>query len=166
MVGVAVSSSGANSRATLNLSLDADSFLNQAGFGNISKTGLAAGDYFVLRNTVFGTGVTSIDKDGNNVGVGTSFADNIYKVEEIVTSNTGIVTVFCNINSTTGITPITGPKLGDYSFGKLTNLTRSTTDPKVFNINTTNGYTGITTAPEVRRINPLATTYSDFDKTT
>ena len=166
VVGVAVSSSGVNSRATLNLSLDADVFLNQAGFGNISRTGLAIGDYFVLRNTVFGTGVTSIDKDGNNVGVGTSFADNIYKVEGTVTSNTGIVTVFCNINSTTGITPITGPKLGDYSFGKLTNLTRSTTDPKVFNINTTNGYTGITTAPEVRRINPLATTYSDFNKTT
>ena len=57
-------------------------------------------------------------------------------------------------------------KLGNYSFGKLTNLTRSTTDPKVFNINTTNGYTGIMTAPEVRRINPLAITYSDFDKTT
>ena len=114
-----------------------------------------AGDYFVLRNTVFGTGVTSIDKDGNNVGVGTSLADNIYKVEGTVTSNTGIVTVFCNINSTTGITPITELKLGDYSFGKLTNLTRSTTDPKVFNINITNGYTGITTAPEVRRINPL-----------
>ena len=166
VVGVAVSSSGVNSRATLNLSLDADAFLNQAGFGNISKTGLAIGDYFILKNTVFGTGVTSIDKDGNNVGVGTSFADNIYKVEGTVTSNTGIVTVFCNINSTTGITPITGPKLGDYSFGKLTNLTRSTTDPKVFNINITNGYTGITTAPEVRRINPLAITYSDFDKTT
>ena len=166
VVGVAVSASGANSRATLNLSLDADVFLNQAAFGNISKTGLVTGDYFVLKNSVFGTGVTSIDKDGNNVGVGTSFADNIYKVEEIVTSNTGIVTVFCNINSTTGITPITGSKLGDYSFGKLTNLTRSTTDPKVFNINSTNGYTGITTAPEVRRINPLAITYSDFDKTT
>ena len=166
VVGVAVSASGSNSRATLNLSLDADVFLNQAAFGNISKTGLVIGDYFVLKNSVFGTGVTSIDKDGNNVGVGTSFADNIYKVEEIVTSNTGIVTVFCNINSTTGITPITGSKLGDYSFGKLTNLTRSTTDPKVFNINSTNGYTGITTAPEVRRINPLAITYSDFDKTT
>ena len=39
-------------------------------------------------------------------------------------------------------------------------------EAKVFNINTTNGYTGITTAPEVRRINPLAITYSDFDKTT
>jgi len=166
VVGVAVSASGVNSRATLNLALDADEFLEKAAFGNISKTGLAIGDYFVLKNTVFGTGVTSIDKDGNNVGVGTSFADNIYKVEGTVTSNSGIVTVFCNINSTTGITPITGPKLGDYSFGKLTNLTRSTTDPKVFNINTTNGYTGITTAPEVRRINPLAITYSDFDKTT
>ena len=114
VVGVAVSSSGVNSRATLNLSLDADAFLNQAGFGNISKTGLAAGDYFVLRNTVFGAGVTSIDKDGNNVGVGTSFADNIYKVEEIVTSNTGIVTVFCNINSTTGSSPIVTGKQSNH----------------------------------------------------
>ena len=169
VVGVAVSSSGFNGRATLNLALDSDSFLNQAAFNNpspISKTGLAAGDYFVLRNSVFGNGITSIDKDGNNVGVGTSFADNIYKVEGVITSgSSGIVTVFCNINSTTGITPITGPKLGDYSWGKLTNLSRST-DPKVFNINTSNGYTGITTAPEVRRINPLAVSYSDFDKTT
>ena len=56
-------------------------------------------------------------------------------------------------------------KLGDYSFGKLTNLTRSTTDPKVFNININNGYTGITTAPIVRRISPLSITYSDFDQT-
>ena len=166
VVGVGISAVGINTRATLNLSLDADAFLNKAAFGNISKTGLTVGDYFVLKNSVFGTGVTSIDKDGNTVGVGTSFADNIYKVEGTVTSSSGIVTVFCNINSTTGIIPITGPKLGDYSFGKLTNLTRSTTDPKVFNINNTNGYTGIMTAPEVRRVNPLAVTYSDFDQTT
>ena len=174
VVGVAVSSSGFNSQPTLNLTLDADPFLNQLAFNNpsaISKTGLAVGDYFVLRNTVFGTGVTSIDKDGNNVGVGTSFADNIYKVEGVLDHPTDnqLVLVFCNISSTVGITPIAvgsgKPKLGDYSWGKLTNLSRST-DPKVFNINTSNGYTGITTAPEVRRINPLAVSYSDFDKTT
>ena len=57
------------------------------------------------------------------------------------------------------------PKIGDYSWGKLTNLSRAS-DQKVFNVNTSNGYTGITTAPEVRRINPLAVSYSDFDKTT
>ena len=174
VVGVAVSASGFNSRATLNLTLDADPFLNQAGFNNpsaISKTGLTAGDYFVLRNTVFGTGVTSIDKDGNNVGVGTIFADNIYKVEGVFNHPTDnqLVVVFCNISSVSGITPIAvgsgKPKLGDYSWGKLTNLSRSS-EPKVFNINNTNGYTGITTAPEVRRINPLAVNYSDFDKTT
>jgi len=168
VVGVAVSSSGFNSQPTLNLALDSDSFLNQAAFNNpspISKTGLAAGDYFILRNSVFGNGVTSVDKDGNNVGVGTSFADNIYKVEGVITSgSSGIVTVFCNISSTVGVTPITGPKLGDYSWGRLTNLSRSS-NPKVFNVNTSNGYTGITTAPEVRRINPLAVSYSNFDKT-
>ena len=174
VVGVAVSSSGFNNQPTLNLTLDADPFLNQAAFNNptaISKTKLAVGDYFVLRNTVFGTGVTSIDKDSNNVGVGTSFADNIYKVEGVNDHPTDnqLVIVFCNISSTVGITPIAvgsgKPKIGDYSFGKLTNLSRAS-DQKVFNVNTSNGYTGITTAPEVRRINPLAVSYSDFDKTT
>ena len=52
-------------------------------------------------------------------------------------------------------------KLGNYSWGKLTNLGRNQTR-KVFNINNTNGYTGITTAPEVRRINPLSVSYDDF----
>ena len=170
VVGVAVSSSGINNRATLNLTLDADSFLAQNAFKNpsaISKSNLAVGDYFVLKNTVFGNGITSIDKDGNNVGVGTSFADNIYKVEGVFnhTVDTSLVTVFCNISSVSGITAISvgsgKPKIGDYSFGKLTNLSRNET-PKVFNINNTNGYTGITTAPEVRRINPLAVSYDDF----
>ena len=177
VVGVAVSSVGVGTtgiRSTLNLKLDSDTFLNEAGFGNISKSGLAVGDYFVIKNSVFGNGVVSVDAAGNNVGVGTSFADNIYKVEGINEdpTNSELVNVVCGINTISGITPITmsGPrhhrlKLGDYSFGKLTNLTRSTTDPKVFNINTNNGYTGITTAPIVRRISPLSITYSDFDQT-
>ena len=52
VVGVAVSSSGINNRATLNLTLDADSFLAQNAFKNpsaISKSNLAVGDYFVLK---------------------------------------------------------------------------------------------------------------------
>ena len=174
VVGVAVSASGINNKPTLNLTLDSDAFLNQAAFNNpsaISKTNLVVGDYFVLKNTVFGTGVTSIDKDDNNVGVGTSFADNIYKVEGVFypTSDTSLAIVFCNISSINGITPIAmsgsvsghRKKLGNYSWGKLTNLGRNQTR-KVFNINNTNGYTGITTAPEVRRINPLSVSYDDF----
>ena len=174
VVGVAVSASGINNKPTLNLTLDSDAFLNQAAFNNpsaISKTNLVVGDYFVLKNTVFGAGVTSIDKDDNNVGVGTSFADNIYKVEGVFypTGDTSLAIVFCNISSINGITPIAmsgsvsghRKKLGNYSWGKLTNLGRNQTR-KVFNINNTNGYTGITTAPEVRRINPLSVSYDDF----
>mgnify|MGYP006228697515 FL=1 len=150
--------------------MDADPFLNQAAFRNpsaISKTKIEVGDYFVLRNTVFGNGITSVDKDNNNVGVGTSFADNIYKVEGVNDHPTDneLVVVFCNISSVSGITPIAvssgKPKIGDYSWGKLTNLGRNQI-PKVFNINNTNGYTGITTSPEVRRINPLSVSYDDF----
>ena len=100
--------------------------------------------------------------------------DNIYKVETVTNVDAATVKVACNVQSYASgiVTTITstgvskGAGLGYYSWGKLSNINRSVTDPKVFNINNLNGYIGITTSPEVKRINPLAVTYSDFDKTT
>ena len=71
----------------------------------------------LLENSVFGNGVVSVDAAGNNVGVGTSFADNIYKVEGVSEdpSNNDLVRVVCGINTISGITPITmsGPQVID-----------------------------------------------------
>ena len=100
--------------------------------------------------------------------------DNIYKVETVTNVDAATVRVACNVQSyASGIVTTTtstgvskGAGLGYYSWGKLSNINRSINDPKVFNINNLNGYIGITTSPEVKRINPLAVTYSDFDKTT
>ena len=177
ITAVAYDTTGPNSKHAIELTLDSDAFLNQAAFGNIARSQIAVGDYFVVRGSrvgTAGTGPTTIDKDGNIVGQGTTMIDNIYKVETVTNVDAATVKVACNVQSyASGIVTATtyagvskGAALGYYSWGKLTNINRSITAPKVFNINNMNGYIGITTSPEVKRINPLAVTYSDFDKTT
>ena len=177
ITAVAYDTTGPNSKHAIELTLDSDVFLNQPAFGNIARSQISVGDYFVVRGSrvgTAGTGPTSIDKDGNIVGQGTTMIDNIYKVETVTNVDAATVKVACNVQSyASGIVTATtytgaskGAALGYYSWGKLSDMNRSSTGPKVFNINNLNGYIGITTSPEVKRINPLAVTYSDFDKTT
>ena len=177
ITAVAYDTTGPNSKHAIELTLDSDVFLNQPAFGNIARSQIAVGDYFVVRDSrvgTAGTGPTSIAKDGNIVGQGTTMIDNIYKVETVTNVDAATVKVACNVQSyASGIVTATtytgaskGAALGYYSWGKLSNMNRSATGPRVFNINNLNGYIGITTSPEVKRINPLAVTYSDFDKTT
>ena len=160
--------SGPNSLPAIELTLDSDTFLNQAAFGNIARSTIVAGDYFVVYNSrvgTAGTGPTSIDKDSNIVGQGTTMIDNIYKVETVTNVNATTVKVACNVKSYASgiVTTASGTNLGYYSFGKLTNITRSSS-PKSFSSNNLNGYVGVTTSSLVRRINPLAVTYSNFDQ--
>ena len=161
-------SSGPNSLPAIELTLDSDAFLNKAAFGNIARSTIAVGDYFVVYNSrvgTAGTGPTSIDKDSNIVGQGTTMIDNIYKVETVTNINADTVKVACNVKSYAAgiVTTASGTNLGYYSFGKLTNITRSSS-PKSFSSNNLNGYVGVTTSSLVRRINPLSVTYSNFDQ--
>ena len=146
--------------------LDSDSFLDQAGFGNITKSGIAAGYYFVIHDSVVGNGLTSINVDASVIGVGTTFIDNVYRADEVVTSNSGIVTVYSNVESLAGLgTTSLSPRIGYYSWGRFYGFNRSVTAPKSFTINNQNGYTGLTTAPIIHRLTPLVENYSDFDQT-
>jgi hypothetical protein len=161
-------SSGPNSLPAIELTLDSDVFLEQTAFGNIARSTIAVGDYFVVYNSrvgTAGTGPTSIDKDSNIVGQGTTMIDNIYKVETVTNVNADTVKVACNVKSYASgiVTTASGTNLGYYSFGKLTNITRSSS-PKSFSSNNLNGYVGVTTSSLVRRINPLSVTYSNFDQ--
>ena len=160
--------SGPNSLPAIELTLDSDEFLEQTAFGNIARSTIAVGDYFVVYNSrvgTAGTGPTSIDKDSNIVGQGTTMIDNIYKVETVTNVNSATVKVACNVKSYASgiVTTASGTNLGYYSFGKLTNITRSSS-PKSFSSNNLNGYVGVTTSSLVRRINPLSVTYSNFDQ--
>ena len=167
VIGVGTSATGIGTDSPMvKFELDSDPFLDQAGFGNIVRSGIASGYYFVIHDSVVGNGLTSINTDGTAIGIGTSFMDNVYRASEVITSNSGIVTVYSNVESLAGLgTTSLSPKLGYYSWGRFYGFNRSVTSPKSFTINNQNGYTGLTTAPIVYRITPVVENYSDFDQT-
>lgn len=49
----------------------------------ITVSGLTQGDYFTIRNSYVGSGITSLDIDGNVLGVSTTFIDNVYQVYSV-----------------------------------------------------------------------------------
>jgi len=104
-------------------------------------------------DTTVGHGVTSIDSsDSTLVGIGSTFADNIYKIHSITRDNlTGIIT--SNVLSTTNISGVhTMPNLisGRFSWGRLSGFERTTSSIGV----AVSGYTvnsGLTTFPTLQR---------------
>jgi len=166
VVGVGTSATGINTTGPMvKFELDADSFLNQAGFGNITKSGITAGKYFVIYNGRVGNGLTSVYPGGGVIGVGTTFIDNVYRADQVITSNSGIVTVHSNVQSLAGLGTTSLTKIADYSWGRFYNFSRDTVNPKSFTINNQNGYTGLSTSPLVVRVTQLAQTYSNFSET-
>ena len=167
VVGVGTSATGIGTDSPMvKFELDADPFLNQQGFGDIDKSGILEGYYFVIHDSVVGNGLTSINKDASVIGIGTSFIDNVYRADEVVTSNSGIVTVYSNVQSLAGLGTISlSPRIGYYSWGRFYGFVRDVLNPQSFGVNNQNGYTGITTAPIVYRITPMIENYSDFDQT-
>jgi len=167
VVGVGTSATGIGTDSPMvKFELDSDPFLAQAGFGNITKSGIGAGYYFVIHDSIVGNGLTSINPNSSVIGIGTSFIDNVYRADEVVTSSSGIVTVYSNVQSLAGLgTTSLSPKIGYYSWGRLYGFNRDVLNPRSFTINNQNGYTGLTTAPIVFRVTPLNENYSDFDQT-
>ena len=167
VVGVGTSATGVGTDSPMvKFELDSDPFLDQAAFGNIVRSGIADGYYFVIHDSVVGNGLTSINVDASVIGVGTTFIDNVYRADQVVTSSSGIVTVYSNVQSLAGLgTTSLSPRIGYYSWGRFYGFSRSVTAPKSFTINNQNGYVGLTTAPIVQRVNPLIESYSDFDQT-
>jgi len=113
---------------------------------------LQVGYPIYVKNTFSGNGIISIDTgDSDIVGVGTTCVDNIYYVHAIDVS-TGIVT--CNIISTANTIGInsTGTLLdpvGEYSWGRLNNITRS--DSALSLTVKGNTLSGLTTYPFIQR---------------
>jgi hypothetical protein len=150
-----------------------DSFLRDPNLTGtaVTLTTIQQYDYFIVRRSNVGlasTSVTSFDDSGAIVGVGTSFADNVYQVasiEGLTTSVSGITTnvkrLFVNVDGfASGYSGITtsGDGLGQFSWGKIEVVDRG-------NTNTYNAYTqsgvgltegsGITTSTMVVRSNFL-----------
>lgn len=136
----------------------------------ITISGISTGYYFVVFNSnITGAGVTSLDDGGNTVGVGTTFADNVYYVESVSTVSvantdigldtvgtavTDIKRVRAIVSGMTTITGITTSKFyGEYSWGRVDLSGRGSLFS--FDANTLNGYTGITTSDILARTQRL-----------
>jgi hypothetical protein len=149
-----------------------DSFLRDSSIAGTALTmsSISANDYFIIKNSNVGLGstsVTSLDSAGNIVGVGTSFADNVYQVasaEFISTSVSGISTnvrrVFVNVDDFaygfSGIT--TSDNFGSFSWGRIDVSARA--ELNSYNAYTLGGIgisegTGISTSTLITRSNSL-----------
>jgi hypothetical protein len=115
---------------------------------------LLEGYPILVKNTVTGSGVTSVNADDSAiVGIGTTVLDNIYTVNAFnIEGNTGIIT--CNIKSDTntiGIATTTGANIGEFSWGKLSGFTRGTI-PISISVSGNTVDVGLTTFPSIKKI--------------
>ena len=120
-----------------------------------SLSALTANARILVSDTKTGFGVTSIDgHDLSTVGIGTTFLNNVYKIDAFSrVATTGIVT--CNILSTTSVVGIatTGSTLnpcGTLSFGKISGFTRSSS-PISIGVTGLNIDAGLSTFPILQR---------------
>jgi hypothetical protein len=95
-----------------------------------SYTGLQTGYPIYIFDTRVGKGVTSIDTSNSEVvGIGTTFADNIYYIHQF-SSNGDVGIITCNILSTTSTIGLSSSgsisnPVGKYSWGRMSGFSRS-----------------------------------------
>jgi len=128
--------------------------------GNSSYSGIAVGQPLYIYDTTVGTGLTSIAKSKNNndtVGIGTSFADNIYQIQQwSVSGNTGLATCYIHTNTNHAGLTSTAPTnkiLGRFSWGRLAGIARTTVNP--VSIGVTGLTVGLTTGSGISTFPPI-----------
>jgi hypothetical protein len=143
IVGFGTTTVGSMNKIILDLFIPEDSYLRQQSLVGTAVTisSLNVGNYFVVYNSNVGfasTSIVSFDLNGNPIGVGTEFIDNVYQVEssEIIEREiSGIGTTYLNrifINTST------------FNFDSF-NSTSITFDSMVYTFDNNGGTSGITT---------------------
>ena len=172
VVAISTTSVGvASTGLVLDFFVPPDSFLrdpdiNAVGVATTGISGIELGYYFTLRNTNIGSGVTALDSSGNVIGIGTTYLDGIYQAvavsygttEVLGIGVTNVTKVTISLEDYNGITGVGFSDFyGEYSWGRIYNLTRKNRENFVSYIN---GIAGIETSPVVQRVNPLK--YRDY----
>ena len=118
-------------------------------------TNLNIGYPIYVYDTRVGSGVTSVaSNDLSIVGVGTTFADNVYMIQEI--SNVGAAgSIICYIDSGTNVVGLasTGSStdpVGKFSWGRLAGISRSSS-PVSIAVTGNTVDVGLTTFPTIQR---------------
>ena len=115
----------------------------------LTITGVSTGDYFVIRNSNIGNGTTSILSDGTVIGIGTTYLDNVYRVDHITrVGSSSTVTIHSNISSLSGITTSNNTEFGVYSWGRVYD----------FNTRSNAKYFDVESNPSVYRITGIGNT--------
>ena len=172
ITGISTVTSGvASTGITFDLFVPLDSYLrdldiNQVGVATTGISGIQTGYYFVVDNSNVGNGVTSLNESGSVVGLGSTYLDNIYQAVAVSIAQTDVqgigltyvTKVTISVDDYNGLIGIGySSYFGNYSWGRISNLTR--TNPNTFEIYN-NGIVGILTSPTVRRFNKLK--YSNY----
>jgi hypothetical protein len=163
IVGIGVSAQA----ITFEFFIPNNSPLRENQFGSITKTGIATGDYFVVSRSnvgAVGGGVTALSQTrASTVGIGNSFIDGVYQVGHIqpLAGIGETMRVIANIETNhqlnfTGLTSGVGAFYGEFSWAKFTTGAIGTS----FTVNTLEGLTGLSTAPEIQRTNKLLLDYT------
>ena len=131
------------------------------GSASTSISGIQTGYYFTIRNSNVGYGLTSLDESNNVIGIGSTFIDNVYRVSQVSIAQTtvsgvgttSIAQVVVSVSDYNGLVSLGQTYYyGDYSWGRISNLTRS--NPKQFDVYQ-NGISGIETSAIIQRSKPL-----------
>jgi hypothetical protein len=165
ITGISTTSIGiASTGIVFDLLIPSDSFLRNSSIVTtpITESGIKTGYYFMVYDSNVGNGVTSIDSNGNIVGVGTSFLDNIYYVSKVSIAQTAtpgfgitsVAKVTVSVSSYNGLSGVGYSNYyGKYSWGKISLGNRlELLDHEAY---TTNGVSGIKTGTIVKRKYPL-----------
>jgi hypothetical protein len=162
--GISTTSVGvASTGIVFDLYIPGNSFLRDTDIVGTAVTvsGISTGDYFVVRNSNVGNGVTSLYSNGSNLGIGTENLDNVYEVAAVSIAqtdavgygNTYVAKVTVSLTDYNGLSGIGYSNFfGEYSWGKITANQR--TNPLSFDWYN-NGLVGVSTSPVLKRTNPL-----------
>lgn len=126
----------------------------------VTVSGIQNDYYFVVKNTFVGNGITSLERNGSLLSIGSSCIDNVYNVTNVSIGQsfvTGIGTTFvARVTTQVSNNSIVGLGFtqiyGTYSWGRIVTKPRtSNTSFTVYN----NGISGINSSPLIKRVNPL-----------
>ena len=141
-----------------------DSFLRNTKVigAAVTLSDISVGDYFTVKNSNVGSGVTSLYQPGGTLGVTTQFLDCVYEVAAVSVAQTAVagvgITYIKRVTvSVEDLGDITGIGLtefyGEFSWGKITLGSR--VNAAAFDAYLLNGTSGITTGGVVNRVEPL-----------
>ena len=129
-------------------------------YGGKTTSEIAANDYFIISNSNVGTGVAARNAANTAaVGVGTEFCDGVYQVHSVagIGQTVRVKTRYTGSHGiTVGLNSGQGNNYGNYSWTKWT----CSAIGAAYTCNTSNGLTGLSTAPQIQRSTKLSLDYT------